>query len=135
MKILVAIEPTADAERVLAWTRGFRARFAEPPAITLLHVVPIATQGYTGVQEQAAAIDLERMREQLNELAPGSEFELRIIAGSAGPVICQEAQGFDLVVVGRGDRSHLSEVLLGSTSQYVVHHAPCPVLVLRRPQP
>jgi nucleotide-binding universal stress UspA family protein len=130
MKILVAIEPTADAERVLGWARAFRAQFVTPPQITLLHVVPIAPEGALGVEEQMAALDLEQANSLMARLAPESEFELRITAGSPGPVICQEAAGFDMVVVGNRGRSPMSELLLGSISQHVVHHAPCPVLVL-----
>jgi nucleotide-binding universal stress UspA family protein len=35
----------------------------------------------------------------------------------------------DLIIVGRKDRSGLEELLLGSVSSDVVHHAPCAVLV------
>jgi len=37
-----------------------------------------------------------------------------------------------LVVVGTHGRSGVSRLLLGSTAEYVVRHAPCPVLVARR---
>jgi nucleotide-binding universal stress UspA family protein len=35
--------------------------------------------------------------------------------------------------MGRNQRSLLNEILLGSTSNYVVHHAPCSVIVLQLP--
>lgn len=56
--------------------------------------------------------------------------------GRPGPTICEFAQklGADLIVVGRqGDRTGLSEFFLGSVSNYVLHHAPCSVLVLVPP--
>lgn len=37
----------------------------------------------------------------------------------------------DLLVVGSHGRSRISRMLLGSVSEYVVHHAPCAVLVCR----
>jgi nucleotide-binding universal stress UspA family protein len=50
-----------------------------------------------------------------------------------GQGLCQMAQrwGADLVILGRRGRKGLSEALLGSVSNYVLHHAPCAVLVIQ----
>lgn len=52
--------------------------------------------------------------------------------GSPGPVICKLAktQKTDLIIVGSHGRQGLSEMLLGSVSNYVVHHATCSVMVV-----
>ena len=39
--------------------------------------------------------------------------------------------GADLIVIGRRGRKNISEILLGSVSNYVIHHAPCSVLVVQ----
>ena len=39
--------------------------------------------------------------------------------------------GADLIVVGRRGHRNISEIFLGSVSNYVVHHAPCSVLVVQ----
>mgnify|MGYP003564583891 CR=1 FL=1 len=53
--------------------------------------------------------------------------------GDPGKLICERAEqyGVDLIVIGRRGRRGLSEMLLGSVSNYVVHHAPCHVLVVQ----
>ena len=53
--------------------------------------------------------------------------------GNPGQLLCQVAQewGADLMVLGRRGRSGLSEALLGSVSNYVLHHAACAVLVIQ----
>ncbi|MEO0756643.1 MAG: universal stress protein [Cyanobacteria bacterium J06648_16] len=63
--------------------------------------------------------------------AVGIETELTQAMGNPGAIICQLAKTWEanLIVVGSRGRTGLSEMLLGSVSNYVVHHAPCSVFV------
>ena len=53
--------------------------------------------------------------------------------GEPGATICRVAeQGrYDLVVIGSHGHGVVRRALLGSVSHHVLHHAPCPVLVVR----
>ncbi|MGG6264367.1 universal stress protein [Leptolyngbya sp. AN03gr2] len=53
--------------------------------------------------------------------------------GGPGACICANARewGADLVVIGRRRLSILRELVLGSVSNYVIHHAPCNVLTVQ----
>lgn len=53
--------------------------------------------------------------------------------GSVGAKICASAieLGAEVVVVGSHGRHAITDLVLGSVSNYVVHHASCPVLVIR----
>ena len=53
--------------------------------------------------------------------------------GEPGSQICNLAKTWqaDLIVLGRRGRSGLTEILLGSVSNYVLHHAPCAVFVVQ----
>jgi nucleotide-binding universal stress UspA family protein len=65
----------------------------------------------------------------------GVNAEANQISGTPGRRICQFAKTWqaDLIVVGHRGRSGLSEIILGSVSNYVLHHAPCSVLIVQTP--
>jgi nucleotide-binding universal stress UspA family protein len=46
-------------------------------------------------------------------------------------VLIDEADGADLLVVGSRGHGGFTEALLGSVSQHCVHHARCPVVIIR----
>jgi nucleotide-binding universal stress UspA family protein len=46
-------------------------------------------------------------------------------------MLLDTAEGADLLVVGSRGHGGFAEALLGSVSQHRVHHASCPVVVIR----
>lgn len=54
------------------------------------------------------------------------------LSGRAAPEIVAHAKktGVDLIVMGTHGRSGFQHALLGSVAERVVHHSPCPVLVV-----
>jgi len=54
-----------------------------------------------------------------------------VVQGGAGQVLVDAAEGAELLVVGCRGHGGLAEALLGSVSQHCVHHAPCPVVIIR----
>jgi nucleotide-binding universal stress UspA family protein len=68
--------------------------------------------------------------------AVGIKVEVTQEMGTPGPSICQLARIWDadLVVVGSHGRKGLTEMLLGSVSNYVVHHATCSIMVVHQHQ-
>jgi|tagenome__1003787_1003787.scaffolds.fasta_scaffold20907136_3 nucleotide-binding universal stress UspA family protein len=55
-----------------------------------------------------------------------------VIEGPAARVLLEAAEDAEMIVVGSRGHGGFSRLLLGSVSEQVVHHAPCPVLVHRR---
>lgn len=51
--------------------------------------------------------------------------------GNAAQVLIDAADGAELLVVGSRGYGGFTEALLGSVSQHCVHHAPCPVVIIR----
>lgn len=63
--------------------------------------------------------------------------EAHVVEGDAREEIVRAAAGWpaDLVVVGARGLGAFARLVLGSVSGYVVHHAPCAVLVVREGPP
>ena len=73
----------------------------------------------------------------IREYFPGAEIDLTTQIGVGAPeqILIEEAKEWnaDLVVVGSHGRGFWGRMLLGSTTDALVHHAPCSVLVVRQP--
>lgn len=65
--------------------------------------------------------------------AAGIKTEYSQLAGNPGRMICELANNCsaDLILVGSRGLKGLKEMFLGSVSNYVTHHAPCSVLIVR----
>ena len=149
MKVLVGTDGSDEAARAaragLALLGGSQAQAhvvvtsvvdlpALPPAGagTLGSGAPLAVQVEEATREAQRQAADEAVEATVEALAP-IEAEGRVDFGPPGPVLCDLAEelGVDVVVVGSRGRGGLRRALLGSVSDHVVRHAPCPVLVVR----
>jgi nucleotide-binding universal stress UspA family protein len=119
--------------------------YGSPPPI----VYPGLT-GYAIALEESAWQDYQKCYQDYQEknltklrhfseqaIAAGVRTEFVQNSGSPGRAICDVAQSWaaDLVMVGSRGRKGLSEMLLGSISNYVMHHALCSVMVVHPQMP
>ena len=74
---------------------------------------------------------LEAELEPWREKYPDVRLLAEAVPGHPGHLLAVASQHAALVVVGSRGRGTLTETLLGSVSQAVLHHAHCPVAVLR----
>jgi nucleotide-binding universal stress UspA family protein len=84
---------------------------------------------WTGAMEEAEAA-LARTATVLGS----ATVEQSVEQGDPAAALCDLAQelGVDVVVIGSRGHGALKRALLGSVSSYVVHNAPCAVLVVRQ---
>ena len=137
-KILVAIDFSTASSDVfetavsLAKTTG--------ASLMLLHILPIEDlmgEAIRKVYEKEWQRFLQQRLEFLRSLVreattAGVDADFTIFWGSPERDICDVAQTWsaDLILVGSRGRTGIKEMLLGSVSNYVTHHAPCSVLIV-----
>jgi nucleotide-binding universal stress UspA family protein len=80
--------------------------------------------------EQAVREELEACIDAAG-LDPAVQVRVHVVHRPPAKALIEAAEGADLVVVGARGRGGFTGLLLGSTSDQVVHHAPCPVTVVR----
>jgi nucleotide-binding universal stress UspA family protein len=81
-------------------------------------------------RDTAATVVREALAEA-TRLKPELDLEGRTREGQAAEVLLAEASDALLLVVGNRGRGGFTSLLLGSVSQQLVLHSPCPVLVVR----
>jgi nucleotide-binding universal stress UspA family protein len=123
-RILAPVDFVGDGAEML---RGVLARAEVFGArVSLLHVLD--SIGSREEEERRARAGLTEIAEEL-----GGSVEASVRSGSAALEICEAARegGANLIVLAAHEHHDLKHTFLGGTSEAVVRHAPCPVLVLR----
>jgi nucleotide-binding universal stress UspA family protein len=124
-RILVAYDGSADAELALRWAaeearatgRGLRVVTVDD-AITSPWGAAAVYRGedvLAGVEERFADLDVE--------------LESRV--GHVTGELLRASVSDDLLVVGSRGHGRAEDLLIGSVSQHLARHAPCPVVVVR----
>lgn len=74
------------------------------------------------------------LREAVNRAAIGYDVDIRChaIEGNAAGLMAEFSTAVDLIVVGTRGRGGFAGLLLGSTSQAMIQHSKCPVIVVPR---
>lgn len=133
-RIVVGVDGSAASIDAVRWA----ARQAQLTGAALEAVIawqyPMSSSGYLlGVQDdwQANAQSVIEHAMELADLPADLVTAQRVIEGHPAEMLIQTAMGADLLVVGSRGHGGFAGMLIGSVSEHVCSHAPCPVLVVR----
>ncbi|GHH69859.1 universal stress protein [Streptosporangium violaceochromogenes] len=136
-EVVVGFDRSSESEAALAYAfeeavrRGARLRAVHSWE---LPVFATGAAAYTPLVEDVFASELGLASEALvpwRKRYPGVEVEETVVYGHPVGVICEASATADLVVVGSRGLGALGSAVLGSVSHGVLHHARCPVAVVR----
>lgn len=105
--------------------------------LTMLTSIDISTISHAPLMAREVTSGLLiRAKDMLDELAQDEstmEIEKKILIGVAKHEIVNyaKAEAIDLIVMGATGRGAIERALVGTTTTYVITHAPCNVLVVR----
>ena len=142
-RIVVGVDGSEHARRTLQWAvdearlRKWVVIAVHAHAIPTLYVAPDPVLGATPpIPDPEITKRLEEAAErlladELDQVASDDvTIESRVVTGSAPDALLSAAREGDLLVVGSRGLGGFKGLLLGSVSQQVVHHAPCPVVIV-----
>jgi nucleotide-binding universal stress UspA family protein len=136
----VEIAAVSNADLMLLHVLSYEEKGSPFPVLSVSPYAPVIISETWEVHRQEWEKYEERGLELLRSLsdkatAAGLKTEFTQIFGSTGKVICELAKDWEaeVIVMGRRSQSGLGELFLGSVSNYVVHHSPCSVYIVRRP--
>jgi nucleotide-binding universal stress UspA family protein len=137
-RILLTTDFSEASKKAFPYAMALARKFEA--SLILVHVVPShlpAELSHMGMVLEEKEM-LSKAQEHLPgfqqaELDPHLHVETAVLHGGPAHEICTSAamQGADLIVISTHGHTGLKRFALGSVTENVVRHAPCPVLVVR----
>jgi len=136
-RVVVGIDGSEQGARALLWARDEAVlRRAELVVLHAWHMpivvgsiyAPTCAVSYPECQEEGQKF----LDQAVSAIQSDDDLSVvpRLIDGMADHELVKAAAHADLLVVGSRGRSEIAATVLGSTSRWCVHHAPCPVSVI-----
>lgn len=150
MKILIATDGSDFSKAAIEkCCRMLSLKNASIKVISVAEVVtPLATEAFTisaqYIQETRAAVlrqtenFVDEAKKIIEEKCAGENVQVttEVMIGSPARAVVEEAENWkaDLIVTGSHGYGFWGRVVIGSVSQAIINHAPCSVLIVRRPE-
>lgn len=139
-RIVVGVDGSESSKAALVWAvrqAGLTGSTLEavtawryPPMYGGYGLAPVSAVDPVNFDEIAAKTLGEAIAEAVDPASPVA-ITTKVAEGNPAQVLLEAAEGAELVVVGSRGHGGFAGTLLGSVSQHVASHAPCPVVIIR----
>jgi nucleotide-binding universal stress UspA family protein len=134
-RIVVGVDGSESSKAALRWAlRQGRLTGAVVEAVTAWEFPTMYGYPAPIIDFNLEGMATKAVRDAITEAAGSAEtgpVRYVVAEGNAAQVLLNASAGADLLVVGSRGHGGFVEALLGSTGQHCVHHATCPVVVIR----
>jgi nucleotide-binding universal stress UspA family protein len=138
--IVVGIDQSAHAHEALEW--AMREAAIRKADLTVMSVISAQVNPFTGHPltvpdggeltaraQQEAEDSVAKATDRLGDSKPAS-VTVKAFTGYPARALVDASKDADLVVVGSRGTGGFAELVLGSVSSQVAHHAACPVVIV-----
>lgn len=138
-RIVVGVDGSPQAERALQ--HAILQANAWGAELTAVTGVPVGNSGMlawlpSNIDREQVLADIgagmDVLVDKYEAQNPGLRIRRIVLDGTGAELLTEFSTASDLVVLGSRGRGGFRGLLLGSTSQAVLHHAACPVLVVNK---
>ena len=142
-RIVVGVDGSASSRAALRWSARQAALTGGTVDAVIVRHAPTSTGmiggfGQSPVETADEGVVADQARATLDaiiaeEIKPDDRGRVhaRVFDGHPAESLMAAAKDADLLAVGSRGHGGFAEVLLGSVSQYLVHHSNCPVIIFR----
>jgi nucleotide-binding universal stress UspA family protein len=134
-RIVVGVDGSASSAQALRWAAAQARRTGAEVHAVAAWTPPTVYVWGMGLSDdinwsEDCATGLEQSIKGALDAEDADRVHRHVVQGHPALALLDQAAGADLLVVGCRGHGGFTGMLLGSVSQHVVAHAPCPVLVV-----
>lgn len=135
-RIVVGVDGSASAAAALRWAVDEAGRHDAT-------VVAVLAWSYLDQRQEGEPFDpsygedeaRDQLRTSIESIGPRLSIDQHVVCDLPAPALLEAGSDADLLVVGARGLGGFKGLLLGSVSERVLEHAPCPVAVVRVDEP
>jgi nucleotide-binding universal stress UspA family protein len=140
--VVVGVDGSVAAQEALRWAvEDARRRGCRVDVVSAWHpdfgllIGPLPAEVGMQLSPQGLRAAQQAVLDEAVEGIEGVEVRRVLVEGDPRTVLIEASVGAELLVVGNRGHGTIAEAILGSVSSYCVHHASCPVVVIREAKP
>ena len=128
IKIICAVDFSSASDSVVRYAAAMHCSNAE---IILLYIAPVENSDNSSLN--MFLHEFSRYSDMLSQYKAHAIFTVQYGDPAAGILVYAKEHKADMILLGSHGTTAITRLLVGSTAETVMRHAPCPVVILKTP--